>query len=101
MLCLLRVIIRMGGGGKRNVVPLFGLGLGAVSHCTNVSFPLVLDSVSNASAYEEVIMEKCGCLVSYDYDGPGCGDENNANHMQYHLVTSKGHVPCERSLYDT
>ena len=51
-------------GRKRNVVPLFG--------------------VSNASAYEEVIMEKCGCLVSYDYDGPGCGDENNANHMQYH-----------------
>ena len=62
-------------GRKRNVVPLFGLGLGAVSHCTNVSFPLVLDFVSNASAYEEVIMEKCGCLVSYDYDGPGCGEE--------------------------
>ena len=51
---------------KRNVVPLF--------------------VVSNTSAYEEVIRVKCGCLVSYDYDGPGCGDENNlnANHMQYH-----------------
>ena len=53
-------------GRKRNVVPLF--------------------VVSNTSAYEEVIRVKCGCLVSYDYDGPGCGDENNlnANHMQYH-----------------
>ena len=58
MLCLLRVIIRMGGGGKRNVVPLFGSGLGAVRHCTSVSFPLVLDSLANASAYEEIIMEK-------------------------------------------
>ena len=53
-------------GRKRNVVPLF--------------------VVSNTSAYEEVIRVKCGCLVSYDYDGPGCGDENNlnANHMQYY-----------------
>ena len=42
---------------KRNVVPLF--------------------VVSNTSAYEEVMRVKCGCLVSYDYDDPGCGDENN------------------------
>ena len=55
--------IRMGGGGERNVVPLFGFGLGVVSHCTSVSFPLGLDSVSNASAYEEVIMEKMFCVL--------------------------------------
>ena len=65
-------LIRM--GRKRNVVPLF--------------------VVSNTSAYEEVIRVKCGCLVSYDYDGPGCGDENNLNAKPYAVLLSHIEGAC-------